>query len=91
MPLPRRNLMGDLLIQVFIEVPKSVSPKTEAELRKLAETEGETGFSLRKTYFDGLQKFMKDYFGKEYAPAPQKNAENAESKDRQNKKKKKAF
>ena len=89
MPLPRRNLMGDLLIQVFIEVPKNVSPSTEAELRKLAGIEGETGLSLRKTYFDGLQKFMKDYFGKEYAPAAKKNADHAEAKDRQDKKKRK--
>ena len=89
MPLPRRNLMGDLLVQVFIEVPKNISPKTESELRKLAEAEGETGFSLRKNYFEGLRKFMKDYFGKEYARAPEKNTEEAESKDRQNKKKRK--
>jgi len=39
MPDPRGGLRGDLLVQTFIEVPKSLSPDQESLLRQLAELE----------------------------------------------------
>ena len=65
MPLPRRNLKGDLLIQVFIEVPRNVSSAYADTLRKLAEIEGENGYTQRKNFFAAMKDFLKDYFGKE--------------------------
>ncbi|MGI5831579.1 MAG: molecular chaperone DnaJ [Thermoguttaceae bacterium] len=87
MPLPRRNLKGDLLVQVFIEVPRGVSPKYQAELKKLAEVEGETGFAQRKNFFDALRQFMKDYFGKEGPSASETKTEEIDPTDRKSKKK----
>ncbi len=87
MPLPRRNLKGDLLVQVFIEVPRNVSPKHQADLKKLAETEGETGFGQRKTYFNTLKQFMKDYFGKDDASFSEEKTEDVRPADRKKKRK----
>jgi molecular chaperone DnaJ len=59
MPNPRGRGVGDLLVQVNIEVPKSVSPEQEALLRSLAEQEHVEVSPHRKSFFDKVR----EYFG----------------------------
>ena len=58
MPDPRRRGLGDLLVQVVIEVPKKLSKDEQALLRELAELEHKHVAPERKGFFDKL----KDYF-----------------------------
>ncbi len=58
MPDPRRRGLGDLLVQVTIEVPKKVTPCEEALLRELAVEENTNVAPHRKSFFEKL----KDYF-----------------------------
>ncbi len=58
MPDPRRRGLGDLLVQVVIEVPKQLTEDEEALLRKLAESEYTNVTPHRKNFFEKL----KDYF-----------------------------
>jgi molecular chaperone DnaJ len=60
---PRAAGMGDLLVQVTIEVPKKVSEEEEQLLRQLAEMEHKHVAPARKSFFDKL----KDYFTQESA------------------------
>lgn len=65
MPTPRRNIAGDLHIQVFIEVPTKIKPEHEAILRKLAEYEGDSVLTERKSFGARLKDFVKDFFPSE--------------------------
>lgn len=58
MPDPRRHGLGDLLVQVTIEVPKKVTAEEEKLLRQLAELENKNVAPQRKSFFGQL----KDYF-----------------------------
>ena len=58
MPDPRRRGLGDLLVQVTLEVPKNLTPRQESLLRELAEEESTNVSSHRGTFFEKL----KDYF-----------------------------
>jgi molecular chaperone DnaJ len=58
MPDPRRRGLGDLLVQVLIEVPKKISKEEETLLRNLAELENKHVAPERKGFFEKL----KDYF-----------------------------
>lgn len=58
MPDPRRRGLGDLLVQVTIEVPKKLSAEEEKLLRELAELEHKNVAPARKSFFHQL----KDYF-----------------------------
>ncbi|WP_145269346.1 molecular chaperone DnaJ [Planctomycetes bacterium SV_7m_r] len=49
---PRGGGPGDLLVQVFIEVPKKVSAEQEELLRKLAELDSESLLPHRKTFLE---------------------------------------
>ena len=85
MPTPRRNISGDLLIQVFIEVPRNISPAHEAALRKLAEIEGDNVFPKRNSFLNSLKNFVTDFFGekeepKKTAPPPKENAKKDSSR-----------
>ena len=62
MPTPRRNLAGDLLIQVYIEVPKTMTPEYESLLRKIAEIDGERVFPQRSGFGGKLKSFLADFF-----------------------------
>jgi molecular chaperone DnaJ len=58
MPDPRRRGLGDLLVQVVIEVPKKLSKEEQTLLRELAELEHKHVAPERKSFFTKL----KDYF-----------------------------
>ena len=64
MPTPRRNMAGDLLIQVFIEVPTKISPEHEKLLRDLARFEGDNVFPERTSFCGKLKKFVTEFFSK---------------------------
>lgn len=55
---PRRRGVGDLLVQVVLEVPKTLVPREEELLRELAEVEHTNVSAHRKSFFERL----KDYF-----------------------------
>lgn len=61
MPDPRRHGLGDLLVQVTIEVPKKISADEEKVLRELAKLEHTNVAPERKSFFSNL----KDYFTSE--------------------------
>ena len=52
MPDPRRRGLGDLLVQVKIEVPKKLSKDEQKLLRELAEQEHKHVTPQRKSFFD---------------------------------------
>lgn len=58
MPDPRRRARGDLLVQVHLEVPKTLTPRQETLLRELAEEEQKNVSPQHKSFFDKLR----DYF-----------------------------
>jgi molecular chaperone DnaJ len=58
MPDPRRRGLGDLLVQVVIEVPEKLSKEEQTLLRQLAELEHKHVAPERKSFFAKL----KDYF-----------------------------
>ncbi len=58
MPDPRHRGKGDLLVQINIEVPKTLSPREEELLRELASEEKANVSPHRKSFFEKL----KDYF-----------------------------
>lgn len=55
---PRAGRIGDMLVQVFIEVPKKVSPEQERLLRELAAVEHESVLPHRTTFLEKLRNFF---------------------------------
>ena len=51
---PRGGRMGDMLVQVFIEVPKKLNTKQEELLRQLAELDSESVLPHRKTFLEKM-------------------------------------
>jgi len=58
MPDPRRHGLGDLFVQVSIEVPKKLTDDEEAMLRKLAELEHKHVSPQRKSFFTKLKEYL---------------------------------
>jgi molecular chaperone DnaJ len=55
---PRTGRIGDLLVQVFIEVPKKLSGEQERLLRELAELDHESVLPHRKSFLEKLRTFF---------------------------------
>ena len=62
MPVPRRSIAGDLLIQVYIEVPRKIKPEHEELLRKLAAIEKENVMPEHKSFFSKLGDYVSEFF-----------------------------
>jgi molecular chaperone DnaJ len=58
MPDPRRRGKGDLLVEVQIDVPKSLSAKQEELLRQLAAEEHTHVSPQRKKFFEKLKEYF---------------------------------
>ena len=70
MPDPRRRGLGDLMVEVSIEVPKGLTDEEEKLLRKLADLEHSNVTPHRKNFFEKL----KDYFMSEENAAAKSSA-----------------
>jgi molecular chaperone DnaJ len=60
MPDPRRRGLGDLLVQVVIEVPKKLSKEEQTLLRQLADVEHKHVAPERKSFFTKLKEYFVD-------------------------------
>jgi molecular chaperone DnaJ len=58
MPDPHARGKGDLLVQVHVEVPKTLTPKQEELLRELAEEERTNVTPHRKSFFEKLREYF---------------------------------
>ena len=58
MPDPRHRGRGDLLVQVHVDVPKTINPEHEATLRQLAEIENAHVTPVRKSFFEKLKELF---------------------------------
>jgi len=58
MPDPQGGPQGDLLVQVYIETPKRISPQQEEVLRALAELEHSDVSPQRKSFFDKIKAYF---------------------------------
>jgi molecular chaperone DnaJ len=58
MPDPRYRGRGNLVVQVFVEVPQTLTPEHEAALRHLAEIENAHVTPTRKSFFEKLKELF---------------------------------
>jgi molecular chaperone DnaJ len=58
MPDPRYHGRGNLVVQVFVEVPQTLTPEHEAALRHLAEIENAHVTPTRKSFFEKLKELL---------------------------------
>ncbi|MCE5302547.1 MAG: molecular chaperone DnaJ [Planctomycetaceae bacterium] len=58
MPDPRHHGRGDLHVQVYVEVPRDLSPEHEETLRRLAEIENANVTPTRKSFFEKLKELF---------------------------------
>jgi len=58
MPNPRGGMKGDMLIQTYIETPKTISKEQEALLRNLAELEQTEVMPERKNFLQRLTEYF---------------------------------
>ena len=58
MPSPRGRGVGDLIVQVNIEVPKTLTPRQEELLRDLAEQEHADVSPHRKSFFEKVRTYF---------------------------------
>jgi len=58
MPDPRYHGRGDLVVQVYVEVPQTLTPEHEAVLRQLAEIENAHVTPTRKSFFEKLKELL---------------------------------
>ncbi len=58
LPSPRQRGFGDLVVQVFIEVPKKLTPEHQRILRELADVENANVSPERKSFFSKLKEYF---------------------------------
>jgi molecular chaperone DnaJ len=58
MPDPRYRGRGDLHVQIYVEVPKTLTPEHETLLRQLAEVENANVMPKRKSFFEKLKEYL---------------------------------
>ncbi|MHC4407321.1 MAG: molecular chaperone DnaJ [Planctomycetota bacterium] len=58
MPIPMRRGRGDLIVQVYVEVPEKLSPDHERVLRELADVENSNVSPARKSFFSRLKEYF---------------------------------
>jgi molecular chaperone DnaJ len=58
MPDPRGRGKGDLIVQVSLDVPKSLTKRQEELLRELAEEEHANVSAHRKSFFEKLKEYF---------------------------------
>ncbi|HEX3727586.1 MAG TPA: DnaJ C-terminal domain-containing protein, partial [Pirellulales bacterium] len=58
MPSPRKREVGDLLVQINIDVPKTLGKRQEELLRELAEHEHADVSPHRKSFFEKVREFF---------------------------------
>ncbi|MBI2823995.1 MAG: molecular chaperone DnaJ [Planctomycetia bacterium] len=58
MPDPHSRGKGDLLVQIHVEVPKTLSPRQEELLREMAEEEHKNVSPHRKSFFEKLKEYF---------------------------------
>jgi molecular chaperone DnaJ len=58
LPSPRQRGFGDLVVQVFIEVPKKLTPEHKRILRELADVENVNVSPERKSFFSKLKEYF---------------------------------
>ena len=58
MPNPRGGGLGDLVVQVYIEVPKKLTPRQEELLRELADVENSHVSPQRKSFLEKLTELF---------------------------------
>ena len=59
MPSIRGHATGDLLVQVYVETPRKLTPEQKRLLRELATTEEANVSPERKSFFDKLKRYLK--------------------------------
>jgi len=63
MPEPKVRGRGDLIIQVYIEVPKKLTAEHKQILRELAEVENANVTPQRKSFFQTVKEYFQPGFG----------------------------
>jgi len=58
LPDPRRSGLGDLIVEIVLDVPKKLTPHQEKLLRELAEEEKSNVSPHRKSFFETLRDFF---------------------------------
>jgi molecular chaperone DnaJ len=58
MPEVRGRGVGDLIVEIHIEVPRSLSPRAEELLRELADEEHAAVTPKRTSFFDRLKEYF---------------------------------
>jgi molecular chaperone DnaJ len=58
LPIPRHRARGDLIVQVYIEVPKKLDAEHRRILRELAELESKQVTPERKSFFAQLKEYF---------------------------------
>ena len=75
MPIPRRNLAGDLHIQVYIEVPRKLKAEHRKLLQQLADLEGDHTLPERKNFIGKIGNFVSEFFSEKTEKKDHKDSE----------------
>jgi molecular chaperone DnaJ len=74
MPDPRGGRRGDLIVQLVVEVPRSLTKRQEELLRELAELDRKNVQPQQKSFFDKIKNFFSGTEPEREGPASRKRA-----------------